>query len=46
MVEGYTVRRKDAAAISPYRTGHIKRFGDYVIDLGATPQPIEGELFL
>nr|WP_230678404.1 transposase [Bacillus thuringiensis] len=27
--------------LSPYMTKHIKRFGDYVIDLQNIPQPIE-----
>jgi hypothetical protein len=44
MDEGYPVAREDLAALSPYLTGHIKRFGDYVIDLGAPPQPLDGDL--
>ena len=40
MTEGYAVRREDVAALSPYLTGHIKRFGDYVIDLSVAPQPL------
>ncbi len=42
--EGHTVRREEVAALSPYLTGHIKRFGDYVIDLGSVPDPIEDDL--
>jgi len=30
--EGYPVSREDMAALSPYLTRHIKRFGDYVLD--------------
>lgn len=44
--DGYAVKREDVAALSPYMTGRIKRFGDYVIDLEATPQPLESELVL
>jgi Tn3 transposase DDE domain len=44
--EGYVVRREDIAAMSPYLTQHIKRFGDYFIDLSEPPQPLaESALF-
>jgi Tn3 transposase DDE domain len=33
MAEGYPVKREDVAALSPYPTYHVKRFGDYVIPL-------------
>jgi hypothetical protein len=46
MDEGYPIAREDLAALSPYATGHIKRFGDYVIDLDAPPQPLDGDLNL
>lgn len=42
--EGYAVTREDVAALSPYLTRHIKRFGDYVIDLENVPRPLEAEL--
>lgn len=42
--EGYTINREDVAALSPYLTRHIKRFGDYYIDLGNVPQPLEVEM--
>jgi hypothetical protein len=29
------------AALSPYITSHIKRFGDYLIDLETTPQALD-----
>jgi TnpA family transposase len=38
--EGYPVKREDVAALSPYLTRHIKRFGDYFIDLNVPPQPL------
>jgi TnpA family transposase len=45
--EGHSVKRADVAALSPYLTKHLKRFGDYVIDLSVVPQPLsEKELEL
>ncbi len=44
--EGYDVDAEDLSAISPYLTVHIKRFGDYVIDLEEEPQPLDGKLGL
>ena len=42
--EGHELRREDIAQLSPYLTGHVKRFGDYVIDLEAKPTPLDGEM--
>ncbi|MGH0792079.1 Tn3 family transposase [Bacillus cereus] len=42
--EGYHFSRQDLERISPYLTRHIKRFGDYVIDLQKIPHPIEEEI--
>ena len=42
--EGHTIRREDLAQLSPYLTGHLKRFGDYVVDAEATPDPLDGEM--
>lgn len=42
--EGYRFSRQDLERISPYITRHIKRFGDYVIDLQKVPHPIEEEI--
>lgn len=39
--EGYRFSREDLVMLNPYMTKHIKRFGDYVIDLQNIPQPIE-----
>lgn len=33
--------REDVAALSPYMTSHIKRFGDYLIDLETVPQALD-----
>lgn len=47
IAEDYPVKREDVAALSPYLTRHIKRFGDYFIDLSAAPQPLsESDLLL
>lgn len=42
MQEGYHITKEYLAALSPYQTQHIKRFGDYVIDLETLPAPIGG----
>jgi TnpA family transposase len=42
--EGYTLSREAVVALSPYLTRHIKRFGDYVLDLSARPDPLDEEL--
>jgi TnpA family transposase len=39
--EGYLIMREDAAALSPYMTSHIKRFGDYFVDLETVPQSLD-----
>lgn len=38
---GYLIAREDVAALSPYMTSHIKRFGDYLIDLDIVPQTLD-----
>ncbi len=38
--EGYEIRREHLAQLSPYLTGHVKRFGDYVVDLESVPAPL------
>jgi TnpA family transposase len=42
--EGYPIRREDVAMLSPYLTSHVKRFGDYVVDLDAVPAPLDGQM--
>jgi TnpA family transposase len=42
--EGYTFTREDVATLSPYLTRHIKRFGDYFIDLNTEPKPLDAGL--
>jgi TnpA family transposase len=47
IAEGYPVKREDVTALSPYLTRHVKRFGDYFIDVSVPPQPLsERELTL
>lgn len=46
MREGWKITAEDVAALSPYMTSHIKRFGDYLIDAEAIPEPYEAELAL
>ena len=43
MAEGYPVKREDLAALSPYQTRHIKRFGDYMFTVTA-PEPFDADL--
>jgi len=42
--EGYDVTREDVAALGPYITRHIKRFGDYIVDLTKVPVPLESDM--
>lgn len=37
MLEGFEVKAEDLKILSPYLTAHIKRFGDYVVDLNEIP---------
>jgi TnpA family transposase len=39
--EGYTITAEIVARLSPYLTQHIKRFGDYVLDMDAKPDPLQ-----
>ena len=38
--EGTQIREDDLASLSPFLTEHIKRFGDYHIDIQQTPKQI------
>lgn len=40
--EGVQIREEDIAGLSPYITEHIKRFGDYTIDIHHVPAQILG----
>ena len=39
--EGHAVTREQVARLSPYRTAHLKRFGQYVLDMEGEPAPLE-----
>lgn len=39
--EGDEITKEDAARLSPYMTEHLKRFGDYFIDMKMLPENIE-----
>ena len=43
LAEGYPVHREDLAALSPYQTRHLKRFGDYAFTASA-PEAFDGGL--
>lgn len=40
--EGFDIREDDIASLSPYLTEHLKRFGDYLIDIRRRPDNIIG----
>ncbi len=42
--EGYLVKKEDVAVLSPYLTHHIKRFGDYLINMEMVPAPLDREI--
>jgi hypothetical protein len=35
--EGYVIKPKTLATLSPYLTGHLKRYGDYIVDFDNLP---------
>ena len=39
--QGYEINKEDLAHISPYATAHLKRFGDFFIDLEKMPEHSE-----
>ncbi|GAC1490146.1 MAG: Tn3 family transposase [Chamaesiphon sp.] len=46
MLEGYPVNHRMIAALSPYITRNLLRYGDYVVNLQNIPQPLEAALHL
>jgi len=44
--EGYVFTKNELAMLSPYQTQHIKRFGNYVIDLETLPQSHDDDEFV
>lgn len=43
MDHGFPVMADDLKSLSPYLTKHVKRFGDYVVDLSEVPPPLNIE---
>lgn len=41
---GVKIYQEDVAALSPYLTRHIRRFGEYQLDLTKIPEPFDGRL--
>jgi TnpA family transposase len=46
MSQGEVIPMRHLAALSPYITRHIKRYGDYVVNLQNIPQPFEAAINL
>lgn len=46
MSRGEVIPMRHLAALSPYLTRHIKRYGDYVVNLQNIPQPLEAAINL
>jgi TnpA family transposase len=42
--DGFAVDKESVMALSPYLRRHIKRFGDYVLDLSTVPEPLQAAL--
>ncbi len=38
--EGYVVTRELVGRLSPYLREHIRRFGQYVLDMDVKPEPL------
>ena len=43
--EGYIVTPETVGILSPYLTRHIKRFGDYIVDMENIPEALNPDLF-
>ncbi len=42
--DGYSVTKDNIARLSPYLREHIRRFGQYVLDMSRLPSPLEPKL--
>ena len=42
--EGYLLDPDDLSALSPYKMNHIKRFGDYILDLDSVPSSLDEKM--
>jgi hypothetical protein len=36
--ESFNIKKEDAGFLSPYLTDHIKRYGDYIVDMHWVPK--------
>ena len=43
-VEGHEFSREALSMLSPYRTEHINRFGDYTLNLDRVPEPLSSRI--
>lgn len=43
--EGLAFTKEDVARLTPYQTKHIRRFGEYFLDLEKKPDPLENGAF-
>ena len=41
VVEGYPVTQKHIACLSPYAREHIRRFGQYALEMEEAPEPLK-----
>ena len=41
LVDGHTVTKENITRLSPYMREHIRRFGQYVLDMDEIPPPLE-----
>lgn len=39
--EGFQITQAMVSRLSPYLTEHIKRFGEYLLDMEAIPEPLQ-----
>ena len=46
MLQGELISMRHLSALSSYITRHIKRYGDYVVNLHNIPQPLEAAINL
>lgn len=42
--DNHAINKENVARLSPYRTGHINRFGNYEINLNRTPDPLDVQM--
>ena len=45
-VEDYQIKPEDLKRLSPYMTAHLKRYGEFVLDISDIPQRLNLAFFL